>query len=207
MNSKRILALLSFINKEDLVVDVGCDHAYLSKNLEKRNQKSIACDIVKEIIEERKKENSKLIKYYVSDGLKDIDEEFSYPVISGMGTSSILKILKLSKLNFDKCLISSNNDNKTLREEMNKLGFRVQNEIVIKQKNKYYNIIMFEKGKYNYTKEELYLGINHLDKKLYNEKNKYLYKKYCKLINSVPKDKQDNLNEKLSCLKKVLNLN
>ena len=29
MNSKRLLAIASLIESDDIVVDVGCDHAYL----------------------------------------------------------------------------------------------------------------------------------------------------------------------------------
>jgi len=51
--SKRIKAIVSFIDIDDLIVDVGCDHAYVSKLLAKRGQKSIASDIVEGIIEKR----------------------------------------------------------------------------------------------------------------------------------------------------------
>ena len=40
----RIEALYSFINEEDMVVDVGCDQAKLGLMLAKRGQKSIASD-------------------------------------------------------------------------------------------------------------------------------------------------------------------
>lgn len=201
MNSKRILAILSFINKDDIIVDIGCDHAYLSKNLEKRNQYSIASDINEGIIKNRKKEKSNLIKYYVSDGLKNIEEYYDYPIICGMGTTTILKILKESNLNFNKCLISSNSDNEELRIGMKNLGFVVKEEVIIKEKGKFYNIIMFKKGKYEYTKKELYIGINHIDQNILKEKNKYLLNKYTKLLKKIPKEKQKEILRKIEYLK------
>lgn len=201
MNSKRILTLLSFIKESDKIIDVGCDHGYISKLLEKRGQSSIASDINEQIIDKRKKEGSKLIKYYVSDGLKEIKEYFDYPILSGMGTFTILNILKSSDLNFSKCLMCSNSDNESLRKGMLSLGFIVKNEKVIKEKDKYYNIIMFEKGKYNYTKKELYIGINHLDKDMLKEKNDFLLDKYTKLLKTIPKSKQQELKRKIEYLK------
>jgi len=198
--SKRIEAIVSFIDIDDLIVDVGCDHAYVSKLLAKRGQKSIASDIVEGIIEKRKKENNELIEYYVSDGLRDIHVKYDYPVICGMGTFTILNIIKESKKDFNKCLISSNNDNELLRREMNNLGFVVEKELVIKDKNKFYNIIMFKKGKYNYTDKELYLGINHLDYEMFEEKKKSLLKKYKKIINNIPVEKRDEIKRKIDFL-------
>lgn len=188
MNNKRLLKVLSFINKDDKIVDVGCDHAYLSKMLAERNQASIASDCVKSIIEEREKEpHSPLIKYYLSNGLKDIPpNEYDYPVICGMGTFTILNILTKSNINFNKCLILSHSKYKDLRVGMQKLGFIVDFEEVVKDNNRFYNIIMFKKGKINYTEKELYIGVNHKNTELLEEKNKYLKNKYLKIKHKLP---------------------
>ncbi len=200
MTSKRLLTILSFINEKDLIVDVGCDHAYLSKLLEKRGQKSIACDIVPEIINKRKSENSKLINYYVSDGLKDIKEKYDYPILSGMGTFTILNIIKSSVVNYNKCIISSNSDNDILRKEMVKLGFKITKEQIIKEKGKYYNIILFEIGKCNYTEKEYYIGVNHVDLDMLKEKNTYLLNKYNNLLKNIPLSKQKELLKQIKYL-------
>ena len=191
MNNKRILKILSYINREDIIVDVGCDHAYLSKLLAKRGQRSIACDNVKSIIDQRKSEkHSDLITYYLSDGLKQIPEKYDYPVIAGMGTYNILKIIKESNKKFNKCLILSHSKYKELRLGMLDLGYIVDFEEVIKDNNKFYNLIMFKKGNKNYTEEELYIGINHKNLKLLKEKNNYLKNKYNKIKNKLPKNSE-----------------
>lgn len=182
MNNKRLNIIASLIKENEVIVDVGCDHAYLSKILEKKGIKSIACDIVPSIINDRKKENSKYITYYLSDGLTNIDEElYDYPVLSGMGAYTIIDILKNSSLNFDKVLTCSNNKYDILRSKMSKLGFMIDYEIVVKDMNKFYNIIAFKKGHENLSEKEIYIGKNHKDKKMLNEKNKYLKNKYLKL--------------------------
>lgn len=192
MNNKRLQALLGFIKESDKVVDVGCDHAYLSKMLAKRGQASIACDIVSSIIEERKREDKNdLITYLISDGLKQIPSDaYNLPVLSGMGTFSILDIIKKSSISFDRVLTASNSKYKNLREGMKELGFVSIEEQVVKENNKFYNIIMFEKGNGNYTEKELYIGKNHKDKKTLDEKNKYLKNKYSKILKNLPEDSE-----------------
>lgn len=184
MNNKRLNVIASLIKKNEIIVDVGCDYAYLSKILEKKGIKSVACDIVPSIINDRKKEDSKYITYYLSDGLKDIDEKlYDYPVLSGMGAYTIIDILKKSSLNFDKVLTCSNNKYDVLRVEMSKLGFMIDYEIVVKDMNKFYNIIVFKKGHDYLTEKEIFIGKNHKNKKMLSEKNKYLKNKYLKLKN------------------------
>ena len=69
----RIDAIYSFIEKQDKVVDVGCDQAKLSIMLAKRNQSSIASDISEKVINNaRKNINSDLIDLRVSNGLEKI---------------------------------------------------------------------------------------------------------------------------------------
>lgn len=184
MNNKRLNVIASLIKKNEIIVDVGCDYAYLSKILEKKGIKSVACDIVPSIINDRKKEDSKYITYYLSDGLKDIDDKlYDYPVLSGMGAYTIIDILKKSSLNFDKVLTCSNNKYDVLRVEMSKLGFMIDYEIVVKDMNKFYNIIVFKKGHDYLTEKEIFIGKNHKNKKMLREKNKYLKNKYLKLKN------------------------
>lgn len=192
MNSKRLLTILSFINEKDKIVDIGCDHAYLSLLLAKRGQASIAVDVVSSIIDKLKKQiKNPLISFYKSDGLENVDDSlYNMPVLSGMGTYTILNIIKKSNKNFDKVLTCSNGKYKTLRSGMLELGFVSVKEQIVKENNKYYNIILFKKGNKKYSEKELYFGINHQDKKMLKEYNDYLKRKYKKIKNKVPVDSE-----------------
>lgn len=192
MNSKRLLTILSFINEKDKIVDIGCDHAYLSMLLAKRGQASVAVDVVSSIIDKLKKQNKNpLISFYKSDGLENINDSlYDMPVLSGMGTYTILNIIKKSNKNFDKVLTCSNGKYKLLRSGMLELGFVSVKEQIVKENNKYYNIILFKKGNKKYSEKELYFGINHQDKKMLKEYNDYLKRKYEKIKNKVPKDSE-----------------
>ena len=87
----RIEAVCSFINDNDLVVDVGCDQVEVGILLSKRNIKSIASDISEKVVASAKKKINKLnlndyINLRVSDGLNNIKEgEANTLILAGMG--------------------------------------------------------------------------------------------------------------------------
>ncbi len=186
----RIEAIYSFIDPNDKVVDVGCDQAKLSLMLASRNQASIACDISENVINKAKTHiKTNLIDLRVSNGLDNIRiNEANTLVLSGMGTHTILEILESTNLRFKKIITISNNYHDILREKMNNLNYIVDKELIIKDKNKYYNLIIFKEGTAKYNREEILFGLNHIDKKLYYEYLRYLLKKYL----NIKKSSNDN---------------
>ena len=176
----RIEAICSFINDNDLVVDVGCDQVEVGILLSKRNIKSIASDISEKVVASAKEKISKLnlndyIDLRVSDGLDNIkDGEANTLVLAGMGTHTILDILKETNLRFNKIITISNNYHDILRDEMNKLKYIVSDELIVYENNKYYNLIVFKEGKRKYTEKELLLGLNQLDTEMYDKYLNYL---------------------------------
>ena len=100
-----------------------------------------------------------------------------------MGTNTILNIIKNSDIKkIDNLIIQSNNDLYRLRKEVTKLGFYINKERNIEDKNKYYTIIKFKKGYKKYSFFEYKYGIN-LENKIYI---KYLINKNEKIINELP---------------------
>lgn len=204
--TKRIEAISSYISNDDKIIDVGCDHALLGKLLAKRKIHSIASDLRKNIIEKVKtnteKELLSYIDYRVGDGITLKENETNFiPVLSGMGSYLIIKIIKESNKTFNKIITISNNNHEYLRKEMSKLGYKILLEEIIKEKNKYYNLIIFERGKKDYNNEELFIGFNHQNKETLKEKNEELIKKYIKIINSIEdENRKKELVSKLETL-------
>ena len=102
MNSERIKALAKEVSENDTVIDVGCDHGYLSIYLKQNNlcKEVYASDISENALNSARKNFQKYnldIKTYVSNGFKDIPVSFDTAVIAGMGTNTILKILENEK--------------------------------------------------------------------------------------------------------------
>lgn len=205
----RIEAIYSFIDLKDRVVDVGCDQAKLGILLAKRNQKSIASDISPKVIERasldiRKLGLDNLIDLRVSNGLQNIKEaEADTLVLSGMGTHTILEILNNTKLKFNKIITISNNYHDILRDKMNELNYKVDKELIIKENNKYYNLILFTEGTKEYSQKEILLGLNQVDSKQYNEYLNHLLKKY-KTIKESSKDKNIKIDEMITLIESTI---
>lgn len=202
----RIESIYSFIDKNDKVVDVGCDQAKLGIMLAKSNIKSIASDISINVISRAKEDINKLgysdyIDLRVSDGLSNIKEgEADTVVLSGMGTYTILEILNNTKLRFKKVITISNNYHDILRTKMNDLNYKIDRELIIKENNKYYNLILFKEGNNDLTPKEILLGKNHINDDLYLEYLEYIKKKYL-----VIKEKSNGKNDKVNTVLKYIN--
>ena len=189
----RLEKISSYISDNEKVLDVGCDQALLSKILAKRKIYSIASDLRPNIIENAKKNLTPLEKEYitfsVSNGVPTILNEEYTLVLSGMGAHTILDILKNSNYRFKKIITISNNNNDILRTEMSKLNYYVLEEEIMKEKGKFYNLIVFDNVKRDYSKEQILVGINHKNKELLKEKNEYLIKKYTSILNNANNEK------------------
>lgn len=189
----RLEKISSYISDNEKVLDVGCDQALLSKILAKRKIYSIASDLRPNIIENAKKNLTPLEKEYitfsVSNGAPTILNEEYTLVLSGMGAHTILDILKNSNYRFNKIITISNNNHDILRTEMSKLNYYVLEEEIIKEKGKFYNLIVFDNVKRDYSKEQILVGINHKNKELLKEKNDYLIKKYTSILNIANNEK------------------
>lgn len=178
----RIEALASLVDKDASVLDIGTDHAYLPIYLYKNNitKNVVGSDISSQVLKYAKNNLKKFaledkIKLILSDGFKNIQEKYDIAVISGVGTKTIEKILD-SDIVPNKLIISSHKNVPDLREFMQKINYKIKKEIVIIEKNIYYNIIKYEKGKDNLNKYDLLVGLS-------NDKGykKYLLSKYKEL--------------------------
>ena len=107
-----------------------------------------------------------------------------------MGTSTIIEILSKLEGNktINKLIIQSNNDLDVLREKVSNIGFKLDDEITLKENDIYYVICKFTKGSKKLSNEEILFGINKDDKKDYYL---YLIKYYQDLLNKIPNNNKD----------------
>ena len=187
--SNRLKAIVKFVDKKDSIVDVGCDHGYLSIYLveNKLVKKVIASDInqnaLNSAINNIKKSNLN-IETVLSDGIKDVNlKGINTLVISGMGTSTILHILSdNSKLkNINKLLLQSNNDHEYLRRNLNKIGYYLEDEIYTFDKGKWYVTCKFVKSLQTNTEEVIKYGLLNN-----NEYNEYLLRYEENIVKRIP---------------------
>lgn len=184
--SKRLEVVANFIDDKDKsMIDVGCDHGLLSIYLAKKYEKLeiIASDVnenalnnARENIKKEKLESR--IETRLGSGVSIINasDNIDTIVISGMGANTIVGILKYSTeklINVNKIIIQSNTDLYFLRYNMMKIGYYIEDEILVKDKGIIYAVIEFIKGYKRYSYKELYLGPILLKKNdnLFKEKN------------------------------------
>lgn len=199
--SKRLLSIANLVDDNSKVVDIGCDHGlvsiYLAMN--KQNISIIASDINQNALDNAIKNINKYhledkIKVCLSNGLDNINDEIDTIIISGMGGHTIVDILtnnqeKLHTVN--NIIIQSNNDIEYVRRKIVKLGYCINKEELILDKNIYYTIILFTKGKKKYTNKEYYFGPILLkeNSKIFIERKNKEYTKLLNIKNNIPKRK------------------
>ena len=203
------MAITKYVDINDSLVDIGCDHGLLSIYLIEKNicQKVIASDInpnalqnAKNNIADRKLE----IPTILSDGLSNIDVNgINTLIISGMGTKTIIHILNPNKINnINKIILQSNNDYYLLRKELNEIGYYLEKEEETFEKDKWYITMLFQKSEKKNSPNILKYG--YLNNKLYID---FLLKKDNEILKKVPLNKEkkrkiiqkeiDYLNNKL----------
>lgn len=199
----RLLEIVKMIDKSDMVLDVGTDHGYLPIYLSENKlcKKVMASDVSKNALDFAKKnikqKGIKNIKLFLTDGLKNIEEDYNTLVLSGMGTHTIIDILKTGKLP-NKIIISSNNDLYLLRKHMNELGYKLKEEKDVLDRGKYYVINNYIKGKEMLTEKELEYG-----KRLSNDYYKHLYQTKKELLKKVNFKTKFKLRRELKKIKRL----
>jgi len=168
--SKRLEVISSLIPNGVNIVDIGCDHGFLSIYLSqsKKVNKVIAADINENALRNaaaniKKYQLTDLIETRLGDGLDVINESdhINSIVIAGMGEHTIIGMLHKNKsklANIHSLVIQSNTRIEFLRREVVKLGYMITDEALVLDGKKIYTIIKFEKGKKHYSNKEYYFG-------------------------------------------------
>lgn len=149
-------------------LDIGCDHALLSIYLvkEKGLSKAIASDNKSGPLK-KAKENvnfykvSDKVKLIEAEGLDSYTKGIDTITISGMGGLNINKILddNRKKLkNINTLILSPNNYSIAVKRKLIKLGYYIDDEVLVKEKNIIYQVLVFKKGKKYYSYKKLFLG-------------------------------------------------
>ncbi len=210
MKGDRILTITSFINEDDSVIDVGSDHGYISINLKEQypSMNILATDISSNALSyaiNNIKNKNLDIKTMVTDGLKDIDLSlYDTVIIAGMGTSTILNILSIDLDNIKRLIIQSNNELELLRSSVVKLGFCFNDNKIVKDNDKYYEVMEFIKSEQRNKKDELIYGFLKPEYKVYYE---HLMNKYHLIMKKLPSgshEKKFQLVDKINFYKKFI---
>lgn len=162
----RRLKVIAGIVSGKTICDVGCDHGKLSEYLlkEKIVEKAIISDIsmpsLNKAIDLLSKFNYNF-EYIHCDGLQGyIDKHVDECIISGMGGDEIIKIISKSPIHIPSFVLSPQHNNIEVKKFMLESGYKIDFDIIIKDKNKFYNIFKcrYVDKKQNMDKFSLYFG-------------------------------------------------
>lgn len=169
--SPRLLKIASLVPRGSSLADVGTDHGYIPVHCLRGGiiKKAIAMDINPQPL---KRAEANFIKYgcldcaelRLSDGLEKLKAgEADVIVIAGMGGLLIADILARGAhaIGDDTLLLlQPMNAPSELRACLFKSGFDIADEYVVREENKYYNIMAVTKGIAEPTDESIYIGKN-----------------------------------------------
>jgi len=208
MISERLKAICAYLSPQDNIIDIGCDHAYVSIEMKKRGcKKVLATDIHEGAIKIAKRniEESNLdIEARLSDGLTSIDTKaYDTLVIAGMGASTIEHILSHSEKlkSIKKIILQSNNDLKKLRFFLQHINYFIEDECVIEDMGHFYTIMKCQRGAKELSEIELEFGIYKKENQKYYQITKDYYESILKNIPKNQEKKQEDIERKIHFLK------
>ena len=191
-----------------MLIDVACDHAYISiySILNKKIERAIACDIsqnsiVKADFNIRSHNLTDRIITFVADGFQDIDLPVNADtlVIAGVGGALIIDLLSkaIGKLKvFKRIIIQPQSDVYKLRNFIHCIVYKIVNENLVYENNRYYVIITMKSGcEQEYTQFEYILGKILLQNRsrLFNNYILDEVKKMQKIITNIEKNEVKNI--------------
>jgi len=201
----RLKTIADMVDECEVLVDIGTDHGLLPIYLLEKKIiiKAIATDICISPLEQAKKNAKKKsllnkMDFIVSDGLNKINKKFNYIVIAGLGTRTIVNILKNAKIKLNKdhkIIVQSNNGCYLVRKWGYLNGLIIEDEKMIKENKIYYEIIKFKfddnKNKVLYSENDLIFGPILLKNKdlLLKERIEKEQEKLLDIIKKIPKNK------------------
>ncbi len=206
--SPRLQKIASLVPNGSVVADVGTDHGYIPLYLFENNiiNHAIAMD-VNPMPLRRAQDNitsagyHNLCEFRLSDGLCNLKSaESDVIVIAGMGGLLIRDILtKGDKVITDDTtlLLQPMIAAPELRCYLFENGFVIDEEYVVREENKFYNIISARRGISLYSPEDKYLGRNtwHNSPEVFDSYLEYKLKVCTKIINGIKKSKSPDLAE------------
>ena len=187
--NKRLTKVSEYLNHYKLA-DIGSDHAYLPIYAIQNNlvKEAIAGEVVKGPFLSAQKNTelhglSKSIEIKLGDGLEVVNDTVDVITICGMGGPLIAQILDEGKeklIHYPDLILQANIHALPIRQVLQKLGYNIEAEQLIKDKKHIYEIIVAKKGKMQLSENELKFG-----PKLMIEKDELFYEKWEREIESL----------------------
>lgn len=149
--SKRLIACCNFVAVGDRVADIGCDHGYLGIYLLKNGIATsvIAADINQMPLDSafqnaHKYGTADKMRFYLSDGVRNIPRDFDSLVCAGMGADTIISILDAAPWLQSKqyrLILQCQSKTPMLRKYLSDNGWYIRNETVLRDGRFLYTVM------------------------------------------------------------------
>ncbi|HHW67310.1 MAG: tRNA (adenine22-N1)-methyltransferase [Epulopiscium sp.] len=212
--SKRLYTIAQQVPQGAIVADIGTDHGYVPIYLYQKKiiKKAIATDInrgpLKRAEKNIKAHNAEqIIATRLGNGLEPIQpNEVDTLILAGMGGMLIIDILN-NRLNLvkgvNRIILQPQLDQKEVRQYLHKIYFKIINEEIVYEDNKYYWIIVAEPGEEEYDDIKYYL----FGKKLLESKSsilmRYIKEKLIQLRNILEKLNETSTDNTLKRINEI----
>jgi tRNA (adenine22-N1)-methyltransferase len=166
MKSERLVKAAKYIEGFNCLADCGTDHGYLPIYCIEKNyiKRAFASDknlgpLKNASINIKKTNLNEKITLVHEAGLNYLNSDVDVVSILGMGGRLISTILNEANLNHVKRLVLiANSEQSILRDFLEKNNWKIIAEELIKERKKYYQLIILEKGKMHLTQIEKEFG-------------------------------------------------
>lgn len=214
MLSKRLYEIAKLVNKDSVVADIGSDHALLPCYLVKENivKKAYAIDNKKDPLQASVENINKYgledkVEAILADGLDNLSSDVTSVVIAGMGFMTIEGILETNikkVLNLSQVIVQSNTEIEFLRKWIMDKNYLIEDEVIVKDNDKYYFIINFNPEEVKTYKEDSH----YISSQLISEKNTlyidYLASRVSKLENIYQFKNDSNIKNEIDLINNIL---
>ena len=211
--SPRLIKVRDFVDCKR-VADIGCDHGKLVEDLFRQDMIDYAfvSDISKPSVTkavELLTKNNRNFDYAVGDGLEKIEEKHNVEqvIISGMGGLEIIKILDNNHLNISKFVLQPQNNEIKLKMWLIENNFEILNDLIVKDKHIYYNVIKVQSAKKVKKQKPFNLKFGKDNFNGNEDFYKYLMflkSQYEKRLFAMPKEKQKEVKKELKLVNKAV---
>lgn len=202
----RLRAVVDNISGKCLA-DIGCDHGKVScmALIEKRVERVVASDISLPSLNKAKELACQYgldsIEFKHCGGFDDYEDGLAdVVVIAGMGGKEIVEILAGKPNGVEKLVLVAHKDVDKVRQYVTQNGYKLDKDFVVKAGRKFYNILVATYGKEQLDYHDIMLGKNHLQDEVYIQFVNAEIEKCNKIVQSVGKDKNHDIQQYLQLL-------
>lgn len=159
--SERLELVKSLVVPATVIADVGCDHGMIAEYCSSLAECVIASDISEKCLQKAKTRlgGVKNVRFLCCDGIQYCCDE---AIIAGMGGILISHILRTATHLPDTIIVSPHRDGALVRSTLIELGYGIDKDVPIFDRNKFYYVIRALKGSGNMQLDGLQLtyGMN-----------------------------------------------